>query len=1391
MSVGLLTLYLLLPSYASAQELTYFALGAPGQGSLALSKADGTAFILDLGYAESGRSLRLDGERLLDFLETSQVKTLVISCSHPHADHLGGLLALVKEPKNFVSKQRPSQPRFERVFLIDSAPGLDEKKSLGKTVKATLNATKIAASSLPKFEFRVGWQNPKVYDGIATAKAQISVENITHSSSGSSEPHVRALVTLTTIEGKLRLLDTDDAVSNVIAEVAKKVGKVDIVTLPHHGSKYTDIGPLLALGISQVIISVAPDNRFDHPGLRNLLAAVKTVGAANVYFTGSVRHLKVTRAGLPAQDPVTVRDNFETYIRPRKAAVEAELAKTNSNKKEIKKSRALLDELAQIAQLEQLMVRPAVGTCAEVRSASAAFAAGILRAESVDQTSLRRRIGEDAKSLTLPLAPDETVPETALDLTVAQQVRLLDALSLNWFAQEALTAGGRVTVFSQEVDAPTARPLELFDLTSANFTAFKSLRAAPSGGMVYFNGGRVSLSGPHSDLVGASLDVCDAGPCLVAAGGKQYQVPLQLDSLFAEVWDRAYSRNLDAFYLTIDPLQSALTGNASAAPSDRLRLGGSELSEAERRNIVRTAGDIDRTAIGHVLLAADVLFKSRALGIDVVTGAAAPSKVRAAAPTEPGWCRFYWDSGAIEFRLEGNRVQVSGAPVVAHAEAMVVRDGQLTPRPSGGWCKDAIRVAQQLNLEVRSTKLLTPTLKNLVKIASAQAFSKWVLESRIVPTPAFLSDLARKRPKSTAPLPQWTTGIRKVSTTAVEVHGGVLLLGARRPLSADGQLTPRDEVLLPDGRPVFRAERDMLHFWSMPQVDADGACQSGEHLAISSAKILDQYGSRQGITFLLQTQPGTSALAEGRPGCTKDFEKNAVWKQDIDLNDGALSRGCLTTAEGNTCFSDILPPELGARQIAVNPLDATHLLVRVDLSWMQADIAQRAKQASTGEITDQLRFIETSANLGFQTESKTVFLSLQRDIKTVAADHQLIPHLLPLFLTRQDFRGHTSVGTWSGDTFASDDPIFYFRIAQSRLLSAVESDAPVAAVTEAQETFERFLRRLPRPVSALVEDELRMDLLDLSDTAKPERRARIQDLAERYGSLARLDAALAADDIADEDSSSGATCERISPASTATQLEALARTIASEKPPVCDGGPCTIEVEGATRLELKKSDVDRVVSVFVAAQATGASFAGVRLRVPDNLLTGVAADRLRFVLDKIRRLEFAIGELLPHGFEALVLRGIPPSPSILAIESAKRTLSKTIRRLFMLGAPSLDPAAAYEDTQQRVMKVYSASEEVLPGDELRSNWSEIEAGEGRKFTYSRFFVPTRTLPDQIGTRLKNGPWPIMHPECTFTSAWWFEHVVWQILVREWQSLKFAHPMSMAWYPENYRQFGPP
>ena len=331
-----------------------------------------------------------------------------------------------------------------------------------------------------------------------------------------------------------------------------------------------------------------------------------------------------------------------------------------------------------------------------------------------------------------------------------------------------------------------------------------SPRLPRDGGLVYLAGGQFRFRNDANVLADTQLDTCGGKYCLRFSDptqnpngtGATVDLPFQPNSLFTAVWNRAY-QGKDAFYLSINPKQSYLTGSSSTdIPTSKLEFYDNDSDKAA--NEIVTAGDVDKSEIGAILLAADVAFKSADLGFDVTSGKpiAQPIDDELPDPFDPRaatsrWCRYAWQSADQRMELTPRGVSFTSASIRAESEPMHLVAGKLKPAPSGGWCAKSKALAERLNAQVLRGNAPTAVMR-LAEVANIQNFAFFARTNRLALTPNFQASLLNHPEKPQPKLPKWTSGIRSKIQPAIRLDYREFPPDGEplRVLLAYGDLTP-------------------------------------------------------------------------------------------------------------------------------------------------------------------------------------------------------------------------------------------------------------------------------------------------------------------------------------------------------------------------------------------------------------------------------------------------------------------------------------------------------------------------------------------------------------------------------------------------------------------------
>jgi beta-lactamase superfamily II metal-dependent hydrolase len=809
-SPGLTVAILLWPALAVfGQELFYLPLQRPGQASISIDRKNHTAIVVDLGKDKEGAELLLDGKPLLDRLEELQIKRLIFSCSHPHADHMGGIQALFRNPQQFFQDKAMTRARFDSLTFIDDGVA----QPLYAIFKAAL------PNNSPLKATYVSAKGRNAFSAFSSASDEVFVENIPYESTAASGPHGNSVVCKTTLGGKHTLVDFDDADTAVIGKVVdalrkRGIAKIDAFVVPHHGSAYHDIEPILALKPTTAVITVNPSNRYGHPAPEILLRLMQDLKPENVLFTGSKGRVMFDPNGVKeATYTAASRDSYALFVAPNRLRAEA-------------KGKAADVEL--YAKIESMMMgdpgappsAPAVVSLDDPEMPGSGGAAALVE-DRIKATGTALSADFDIGSIPNEgLRPEDQVPNAALPaLTSAAKAQnhlvladdsgtapelqaaaappsnLVKVVARQIAPATQLTSGQPVkmefvssTGFSNGLIPPrTLTPLETKTFVPALKSALNT-PGIPNGGMVFLDGGRLFPVGPAGRLAGGTLDLCGAQFCIApaAAGAVPFALPFTPNPLFGAVWTRVYQRRVEAFYLSINPTRhflSELSERFDRLPDDRLRYGTGTPPPEYANNEVVTAGDIDGTEIGQILWKADVAFKSASLGRNTLTGAPLQftvprSLVRQDASQdedlttaeEDRWCRLYWTSGSqrVVADAESHRVSFEGEAIEARAEPMRLSNGKLVEYPSGAWCSGPKQVAQKLQDEANKGIASFPELVQLRQVAQTQAFAKWARDNGIRTSKRFQDAIAKVGPAASPPVPSWTSGIRSKNVTLIQ-----------------------------------------------------------------------------------------------------------------------------------------------------------------------------------------------------------------------------------------------------------------------------------------------------------------------------------------------------------------------------------------------------------------------------------------------------------------------------------------------------------------------------------------------------------------------------------------------------------------------------------------------
>ena len=774
------------------QSGNVLALQREGQASFYVDRQTATATIVDLGKEGDGDKVMVripsaDGigppqsRPLLEHLaEHEKVKHLVFVCSHPHDDHMGGIAGMFRQPASafFVNGDEKLR-RFESITVVDD--GVPD--SLAKMYREFEQRSK-ARGSIKFTQLKVtdaSGRPTNAFASLAHLQKGVVIETVPYERSGNAGPHGRSIITLVTLrEGadEFRLLDTDDAETKAIESAvrrlqAKGVNHIDALVVPHHGSRQHDVKSVLALNPKWAIFAVNANNRFGHPTAPVLLELMEKLGPANVLFTGSTDDIVLDARGVQRfQHSAAQRDSFHEFVESARKQVLAR-----------KPSKERTTELAMFESIRRTMFGETPPDPPPTAFAQARPPGDVPPAQPSPS-------GPSTPPGTPPSGPSTPSPSKggggggAAHLLKSQIAASGSIHPVGFDSGQIPPAGldGDQLTALRVFKSPAGRPSDAYPDSflhslpyfepSARFAAKPPPRpgAIPNGGMVFLDGGRVTIQGAYPDMRRASLAACGTKVCLKTPEAR-HELPFSDLSLLKEVWDKVMA-GTDSFYLSINPRKSYLEAGApgAAVPAGKMRFGTGTPTGSDAHNEVVTAGGIDRSRIGHILWNADVAFKSASLGVDVFTGAKRStlpgllqnddnlfSGEAEEVKIDNRWCRMYWTSGAprFDFSRPNGIVLVTGDAVVARSEAMRLRNKALEPFPEGTWCSREKRVAASLQRQANSNTGASE-LRQLRELALMQSFAIWARRSGGANVP-FENAPA---PAASPPVPQWTSGVR-------------------------------------------------------------------------------------------------------------------------------------------------------------------------------------------------------------------------------------------------------------------------------------------------------------------------------------------------------------------------------------------------------------------------------------------------------------------------------------------------------------------------------------------------------------------------------------------------------------------------------------------------------
>ena len=213
-----------------------------GQGdALALNAGGGRVVVVDVG--PEPRAV----DRCLDDLGADAVPVAVLT--HFHDDHVSGLPALV-------GRRRP-----EELVVSPLAAPAAGAAAVASWARAAGVPVRVAAVGEVRRLGPLTWQVIGPPDRFATGDTPTE----------GSPANNASVVLLVEAQGTLLLLtgDMEPEAQQAMAESLPSLG-VDVLKVPHHGSRHQDAGFLTGLGARLAVVSVGQENTYHHPSSETL-----------------------------------------------------------------------------------------------------------------------------------------------------------------------------------------------------------------------------------------------------------------------------------------------------------------------------------------------------------------------------------------------------------------------------------------------------------------------------------------------------------------------------------------------------------------------------------------------------------------------------------------------------------------------------------------------------------------------------------------------------------------------------------------------------------------------------------------------------------------------------------------------------------------------------------------------------------------------------------------------------------------------------------------------------------------------------------------------------------------------------------------------------------------
>jgi hypothetical protein len=349
------------------------SLEGDGSATVVLDEAAHTAYIHDGGRAgrQGIAGAGIGDTSVLEFLKQHNVETLVISCSHPHEDHMGGLKTLLESQAIRGFKKlyfvdaiqdgattqsgaaiKPLHQIYEDKWSNSPPPEVDHKSAIDADAFAALHLT-AGEVSVHNYKYAPGSVGEDEHDNSVIVEIEVRGESggAGSKTAKSEKPTKRTIV------------DFDDASTKLINQWAagKPSRSVNALLMAHHGSRYNNMSAVLedakSRGLTDIIFTANDTNRFLHPTPEALEMALEVVGPDHVFVTGSNPGdaIELSPQGpVVRSQPGEARSRLQDFLRARIGYAEEGL-KENDNARSRLRLNADLEAMRRIQETLDVM----------------------------------------------------------------------------------------------------------------------------------------------------------------------------------------------------------------------------------------------------------------------------------------------------------------------------------------------------------------------------------------------------------------------------------------------------------------------------------------------------------------------------------------------------------------------------------------------------------------------------------------------------------------------------------------------------------------------------------------------------------------------------------------------------------------------------------------------------------------------------------------------------------------------------------------------------------------------------------------------------------------------------------------------------------------------------